>query len=242
MGTWFLPIAAVVAGVISFTSPCCLPLVPGYLSYVSGLPVGELDEHTARRRVLTASILFVAGFTVVFTALGVSFALVGSALTRNVPTILRFAGVGIIVAGVSMTGLVRIPLLLREVRVDLARLPSGPASAFPMGAAFAFGWVPCIGPVLATILTTASASGTVGWGAVLLVCYSLGLGLPFIALALGYQRGRRSLMWLRRHSRAMERVGGVLLIVVGVLFLTGQWQPLFRPLQRNFARFGWPPI
>ena len=242
MATAFLPIAAVAAGLISFTSPCCLPLVPGYLSYVSALPVSQLGEREARRVAFTAALLFVAGFTLVFTALGVSFALVGSALTRNVPTILRVAGGAIIVSGLSMMGLLRIPLLMRQVRYDLARIPSGPGSAVVIGAAFAFGWVPCLGPVLATILTAASATQTAAWGAVLLICYSIGLGLPFIAIALGMHRARGALGWLQRHSRAIERVGGALLVAVGVLFLTGRWQALFRPLQRSFARWGWPPV
>jgi cytochrome c-type biogenesis protein len=240
--TWFLPIAAVVAGVISFSSPCCLPLVPGYLSYVSALPVSELGEREARRVTLRAAILFVVGFTLVFTVMGVSFAFVGAALTRNVPMILRVAGVAIIAAGLSMVGLLRVPLLMREVRVDLARIPSGPSAAMLMGAAFALGWVPCLGPVLATILAAASATQTAAWGALLLICYSIGLGLPFIALALCYHRARGALGWLQRHGRAVERFGGVMLVAVGVLFVTGRWQSLFLPLQRTFSRLGWPPV
>jgi cytochrome c-type biogenesis protein len=111
-----------------------------------------------------------------------------------------------------------------------------------MGMTFAFGWAPCIGPVLATILATAAATQTVAWGAVLLALYSLGLGLPFIALAVGFQRARRSMRWLSRHGRAIENLGGVMLVAVGTLFVTGTWRAFFIPLQRYFARFGWPPV
>ncbi len=189
-----------------------------------------------------AAVLFVAGFTTVFTALGVSFALVGTLLLRNLPLIIRLAGVVIVVLGLATMGLVPIPVLSRERRVDLSRIPTGPRAAFPMGMAFAFGWVPCIGPVLATILATAAASGTVGWGASLLVLYSIGLGLPFIVLALGFHRAKGSLAWLRRRGRLIEVIGGALLVAVGVLFLTGEWRRLFIPLQREFARLGWPPV
>jgi cytochrome c-type biogenesis protein len=242
MRTLGLPVAAMVAGVISFTSPCCVPLVPSYLSYMSGLPVSGLGVREARSVTLRAAVFFVAGFTVVFTALGVSVALVGSLLLRNVPVIMQLAGVGIIVLGLVMMGVLRVPVLSRERRLDLARVPAGPGTAFPLGMAFAFGWVPCIGPVLATILTAAAATETAVWGGVLLVFYSVGLGLPFIALSVGFQRARGSLEWLRRHGRQLEIIGGALLVIVGVLFVTGAWRTFFLPLQRDFARLGWPPV
>lgn len=237
-----LPFVAVVAGVISFSSPCCLPLIPGYLSYVSALPVSELGRRQARGVALRASLLFVAGFTTVFTALGVSVALVGTVLLRNLPVIVQASGVVIIAMGLAMLGVLRIPLLYRERRFDLSRLPTGPRAAFPLGMAFAFGWTPCIGPVLATILATAAATQTVAWGGVLLTLYSIGLGLPFIALAVGFHRTRGSLAWLRRRARAIEALGGVLLVAVGVLFVSGAWRRFFVPLQRVFAELGWPPI
>lgn len=240
--TLLLPPLAMLAGAISFTSPCCLPLIPGYLSYISGLPISELGQREARALTLRAALLFVAGFTLVFTALGVSFAFVGGALLRNVPVIIKAAGVVIILMGLAMMGLLRIPLLYGERRVDLGRIPSGPRAAFPLGMAFAFGWAPCIGPVLATILASAAATQTAVWGGVLLVFYSLGLGIPFVALALGFQRARGSLEWLKRHGRRIEMAGGALLVGVGVLFVSGAWRSLFLPLQRYFARFGWPPI
>ncbi|MGH9222440.1 MAG: cytochrome c biogenesis CcdA family protein [Acidimicrobiales bacterium] len=232
------PFIAVIAGVISFSSPCCLPLVPGYLSYVAALPVSELGESQARRVTLRAALLFVAGFTTVFTVLGVSAGFAGSVLLRNRESIVQVFGVVIILLGLVTAGLLRVPVLQREKRMDLARVPRGPAWAFPMGMAFAAGWVPCIGPVLATILATASATGTVVWGAVLLVLYSIGLGIPFVLLGLGFNRAQRSLDWLKRNGRSIELGGGLLLVAVGVLFVTGRWEPLFRPLQRWLVN--WP--
>jgi cytochrome c-type biogenesis protein len=237
-----LPVLAVVAGFVSFSSPCCLPLIPGYLSYVSALPVSELGDREARRVTVRAALLFVAGFTVVFTVLGIGATALGSVLLRNQDDVVRIFGVVIIGLGLVTMGLLRVPLLMRERRLDLATIPRGPAWAFPMGMAFAAGWAPCIGPVLATILATAAVGGTVIWGAVLLALYSLGLGIPFVLLAVGFSRAQQSMAWLRRNGRHIERAGGVLLVGVGVLFVTGRWEQLFRPLQRWFAEFGWPPI
>ena len=237
-----LPLVAVVAGAISITSPCCLPLLPGYLSYISSLPVSELGERQARRVTLRASILFVAGFTVIFTILGVGASLLGSLMLRNLPTIVRWSGLLVIALGLATMGVLRVPMLMRERRLDLARVPRGPAWAFPMGMAFAAGWTPCIGPILATILTAAAATQTAAWGAILLALYSLGLGIPFILLGQGFGRATRSVDWLRRHGRGVELAGGTLLVFVGLLFVSGRWQTLFVPLQRQFARLGWPPI
>lgn len=237
-----LPLIAVVAGLISFSSPCCLPLIPGYLSYVSALPVSELGQRDARRVTMRAALLFVAGFTTVFTVLGIGATALGSMLLRNQDIIVRWFGLVIVLLGLSTMGVLRVPMLMREKRVDLARVPRGPAFAFPMGMAFAAGWAPCIGPVLATILATASVAGTAWWGGLLLALYSLGLGIPFVLLALGFNRAQGSLSWLRRNGRRIETAGGALLVVVGVLFFTGRWQEMFRPMQRWFAEFGWPPV
>jgi len=237
-----LPVFAVVAGLISFSSPCCLPLLPRYLSYVSALPVSELGDRQARMVTLRAALLFVAGFTVVFTALGVVAQLLGSVFLANGGPVVRWFGVPIIVLGLSTMGVLRLPFLMRERRIDMARVPRGTAWAFPMGMAFAAGWAPCLGPVLATIYATAAVSGTAVWGGVLLVLYSIGLGLPFVALALGFNRAQRSLGWLRRNGRRIELAGGALLVIVGLLFVTGRWQGYFQPMQRWFAEHGWPPV
>ena len=237
-----LPLFALVGGMISFTSPCCLPLLPGYVSYISGLPVSELGRAQARALTLRAALLFVAGFTLVFTVLGVAAGLLGSLVVRELPLVMDIAGAGMIVLGLAMAGVLRIPWLYRERRFALHRLPTGPKAAFGVGMAFAAGWTPCIGPVLATILATAAATRTAAWGALLLALFSVGLGLPFIALALGLNRAKGSLAWLRRHGRAIEVLGGLLLVGVGVLFVTGAWRSFFVPLQREFARFGLPPV
>ncbi len=242
MSPLLLPFLAIGAGVISFSSPCCLPLLPGYVSYISALPTSQLSMKESRATTLKASLAFVAGFTLVFTALGVASAFFGSYVLQVLPTIVRVMGVGVIALGLSMMGFLRIPFLMRERRFDMARLPRGTRGAFGVGVAFAAGWTPCIGPVLAVILATAASTGTVAWGALLLILYSLGLGLPFIALALGLDRARGSLGWLRRHGRHVEVAGGALMVVVGVLFVTGTWEVWFRPLQRIFARYGWPPV
>lgn len=237
-----LPLLAVVAGVVSITSPCCLPLIPSYVSYVSSLPVGELPAADGRRMALHASLLFVGGFTIVFTALGLTASVVGSVLLAHLPLLTRIAGLVIVAMGLSTLGVIPRTWLQRERRLDLHRLPRGRLGALPLGMAFAAGWTPCIGPVLATILALAASSGSAVAGGVLLALYSAGLGVPFVAIALGYHRLGGSLGWVRRHGRGIERAGGLLLVVVGVGYLSGQWLQLFRPLQRWFARFGWPPV
>ena len=237
-----LPIGAVIAGFVSFSSPCCLPLIPGYLSYVSALPVSELGQAEARRVTIRASLLFVAGFTTVFVALGVGATAFGSLLLRNQDTVVRWFGVVIIVLSLSTMGAVRIPALLREKRVDMGRLPRGPAWAIPWEWRSPPDGRPALGRSSPRSLLPRRVGGTAGWGAVLLGLYSLGLGIPFVLLAVGFSRAQGSLSWLRRHGRRIELFGGALLVGVGVLFVTGRWQPMFRPLQRWFAEFGWPPI
>jgi cytochrome c-type biogenesis protein len=139
-------------------------------------------------------------------------------------------------------GIVRIPFLYRELRFDMRRIRAGPAGAVPLGMTFALGWTPCIGPVLGGILTAAAGTRTAWSGAGLLFVYSLGLGVPFVLLALGYARAGRMFGWLRRHGRAIERLGGAILVAMGVLMITGRWLQLFTPLIRWFSRHRWPPI
>ncbi len=216
--------------------------MPGYVSYVSGVAGGEVGTVQVRRRVVGAAALFVLGFATVFTVLGASASLLGSFLLANRPVLVKVAGGVIILMGLAALGLVRIPFLYREARADLTRIRPGPLGAVPLGMAFAVGWTPCIGPVLAGILTAAAATGTVWSGASLLFVYSLGLGIPFMLLALGYLRAGRAFTWLRRHGRGIEVAGGALLVVMGLLMITGHWLRLFTPLLRWFARTGWPPI
>jgi cytochrome c-type biogenesis protein len=233
---------ALVAGILSFTSPCCLPLMPGYMSYVSGVAGSGSEIVAARARVVGAALLFVLGFATVFTVLGASASVLGSVLLANRQTLIRVGGAFVILMGIFTMGLLRIPPLYGEHRVDLGRIRSGPLGAVPLGMAFAFGWTPCIGPVLAGILTAAASTGTAFSGASLLFVYSLGLGVPFILLALGYSRAERVFGWFRRHGRAIELFGGGVLVLMGILMITGQWLPLFTPLLRWFSRHQWPPI
>jgi cytochrome c-type biogenesis protein len=241
---------AVVAGAVSFSSPCVLPLLPGYVSYVSGLngPAGGGSDPAGgrqvvvRRRVMFGAGLFVAGFAVVFTALGATASAVGLLLRQYLDVINLVGGAMVVVLGLAMTGLLRLPLLLREVRFPLARVGAGPSVAFPLGAAFAFGWTPCVGPVLASILASAASSADPTRGALLLLAYALGLGAPFLVLAAALARGRDRFGWLRRNARRIEVVGGLALVATGVLMMTGGWTVLMSRMLAFYARLGWPPI
>jgi cytochrome c-type biogenesis protein len=244
---------ALVAGLVSFTAPCTLPLLPGYVAYISGVgnsspdtpsPPGgvRLAERTSTRRVLVCAALFVAGFSVVFVALGVTASRLGFLLAQSERQLNLVSGAFIVFMGLATTGLLRVPILQRQLRVDFARIGTGPRAALPMGAAFAFGWTPCVGPVLAAVLATAASTATMGEGAVLLGAYSLGLGLPFLALAAAVSRGGGRMAWLRRQSRKIELVGGTLLAVMGVAVMTGQWTVAMSWMLSLYARVGWPPI
>ena len=237
---------AFVAGLISFTSPCCLPLMPGYVSYVSGIasaaPGGDAGTVALRSRTMLAAGLFVTGFAVTFTLMGAAASELGALILRNRLVLGRVAGVLVIAMGLATTGLLRVPFLYRERRFDLARIRPGPAGALPLGMAFAIGWTPCIGPVLAGILTAAATVDGAWRGAALLFVYSLGLGVPFLFLAFGVAKTGRLFGWLRRHGRAIEVLGGSVLVLMGVLMITGRWVQLFAPLLRLFSRSGWPPV
>jgi cytochrome c-type biogenesis protein len=233
---------AFLAGIVSFSSPCCLPLMPGYLSYVGGVAGAEGNVAVVRARVTSAALLFVLGFSLVFTLLGATASALGSVLLQHRVGLMQIAGGVVVAMGFVSMGALRIPLLFREVRFDLSRVRPGPAGAVPLGMAFAFGWTPCIGPILGSILTAAASSQGVYRGAGLLFVYSLGLGVPFVLVGLGYSSGGRVFGWLRRHGRAIGIAGGALLIAMGILMITGRWLQLFTPLLRTFARTGWPPI
>jgi cytochrome c-type biogenesis protein len=195
-----------------------------------------------RTRVVGSALLFVLGFALVFTLLGAGLSVFGAPLIARREFLIRIAGVFIIIMGLVAAGVLRIPFMRRELRMDLRRVRPGPGGAVPLGMAFAIGWTPCIGPVLAGILTAAATAEGAWSGASLLFVYSLGLGIPFVLLALGYTRANRAVTWLRRHGRGVELVGGVILVVMGVLMITGQWLRLFTPLIRLFSRSGWPPV
>lgn len=212
---------AFAAGVVAFASPCVLPLAPGYVSFMTGLTGSELaDADRNRGRVLAGSLLFVLGFSVVFVSYGALFGGIGSALLAYQDIIDRVLGVLIIVMGLAFMGL--IPGLQREWRVH--RMPRwGVASAPVLGLVFGLGWSPCIGPTLTAVQGLAFTEASAARGALLSLAYCAGLGLPFIVLALAFSRTARALAFVRSHSELIMRVGGGLLIGIGLLLVTGLW-------------------
>jgi cytochrome c-type biogenesis protein len=220
-------LVAFAGGVLSFVSPCVLPLVPGYLSFVSGVSVEELRggeaqaiSREARGRVLRTALAFIAGFSVVFVALGATASLLGQFMGTRLNLFGKIAGVILILFGLHTMGVLRIPWLYTEKRVQTDRRPAGLLGSFIVGLAFAFGWTPCIGPILAAIMTLAASTQTVERGTVLLAVYSLGLGVPFLLTALAVNRFFSAFAKFRRHFHAVEVVSGALMIVVGVLVFT----------------------
>ncbi len=220
-GLWLAIPIAFAAGVVAFLSPCVLPLAPGYVSYITGLTGAQLADGTGRRsQVLAGSILFVLGFSVVFVSYGVLFGSVGAALLEYADLINRVLGVLVIVMGLAFMGV--IPGLQREFR--LHRVPTwGVAGAPVLGVLFGLGWTPCIGPTLAAVQTLAFTEASALRGALLSLVYCLGLGLPFVLLALAFSRMAQALGWFRRHSVLVMRIGGGMLVVVGVLLVSGLW-------------------
>jgi cytochrome c-type biogenesis protein len=223
-------LAAFGAGLLSFISPCVLPLIPGYLSYISGLSLDEMRGGAAaapagnsRRQVLLASLAFIIGFSLVFIALGASASVIGQLLMSRLRLFGRIAGVIIIVFGLHTMGVFRIPFLYQEKRMRDGARPTGLVGAMLVGIAFAFGWTPCIGPILAGILAIAAGQDTVGSGVRLLGAYSLGLGVPFFATALAINRFFDAFARIRRHYHAIELTSGALLVVIGVLIFTNRF-------------------
>ncbi len=237
--------SAVGAGALSFLSPCVLPLVPPYLCYMAGVSVEEFredDGHAAaahtRLALLTASFGFVLGFSTVFVALGAGASTIGALLRVWQEPLAIIAGIVIILMGLNFLGVIRIPLLSREARFQAGGRPAGVVAAYVMGLAFAFGWTPCIGPVLGPILTLAGGRETVGEGAALLLAYSLGLGIPFIVAALFSGSFMRFLARFRTHLGRVEKVMGGLLVAAGILFLTGGVQTMSYWLLETFPALG----
>jgi cytochrome c-type biogenesis protein len=223
------------AGIASFLSPCVLPLVPGYLSYMSGLSVNETQSRTMR--LLAATIAFVLGFTTIFVALGMTASILGSFLLQNRQVLTRVSGALIIAMGLVFIGLIPIPWLYSEKRFQMPTSRTVPGS-YLMGLAFGAGWSPCIGPALGAALTIAAGERVPGRGAVLLLVYALGLGVPFILSALGVSRLVSAVRWLRSHQRALTLSSGILLIAVGLLFLFDQVFRLSIFIQRAMEASG----
>ena len=247
VGSWFattvfsgslvlaLPVA-LVAGAVSFFSPCVVPLLPGYLTYATGLSGVDLEQARRGRMVLGSS-LFVLGFTCVFIAYGAILGSVGFWLARYTQQINIVVGVVVIVLGLAFVGLV--PFLQRDVRIH--RVPAvGLAAAPLLGALFGLGWTPCIGPTLSAVNGLAMTDGTAVRGMVLGLAYSLGLGIPFILAGLAFRRMLGAVRWVRRHQMWVTRLGGAMLIAVGVLLVTGQWDVWVGYLRNWAGGFGAP--
>jgi cytochrome c-type biogenesis protein len=253
---------ALLAGVVSFLSPCVLPLVPAYLSYVTGLSGADLAagadrtgrvsdgpgtavahaalarDRAPRGRVLTGSVLFVAGFSVVFIAFGASFGELGAHLVAHQTAVDRVAGAFAVVMGLAFVGLM--PLLQREWRM---RLPAVGVAAAPLvGIAFGLGWTPCTGPTLGAVLTLAYAQdgATAARGALLLAAYCVGLGLPFVLAAVAFRRALGAFAVVKRHYRWVVGIGGLLLVALGVCLITGEWTALSNQLQANLPGYTAP--
>ena len=220
-----LPIAAFLAGLVSFLSPCVLPLVPGYVSLISGVGVEELKVQEAGifRKLMLNSIAFIIGFSIVFITLGAISTEVGQIAARYKSTLAEVAGVVIILFGLHLTGILRINALYADKRLHNVKGGSTPWGAFAIGFAFAFGWTPCVGPILAVILGFAAAQNSVSKGILLLTVYSLGLAVPFLLTALGIERFLKFYGGFRRHMHAVEVVSGGLLIALGVLLVFGKF-------------------
>lgn len=235
---WWAPLLAFAAGVVSFASPCVLPLVPGYLSFVTA---GRADPARERRPMLPI-LMFILGFAVVFTLLG-AFAATTIGRWLHSTWGVRLAGAIVVLFGAFMilyAFRARIPSLYREERPFLSRVRPGATGALPLGMAFAVGWTPCIGPVLGAILTLAANERSPVRGAVLLFVYSLGLGIPFLLIGIGIDRLMKAFRFFSRHYEWFAGVGGAVMVAIGILLIAGEWTRLVSPLLRLANRLNLP--
>ncbi len=233
-------IAAFGAGFLSFISPCVLPLIPGYLSFVSGVSLEEMrgdQALAARRQVIVTSLAFVLGFSLVFIALGASASALGRFLFRNSTLLERIAGALVIVIGLHTMGVFRLPFLETEKRLQAGTKPKTLTGAVLVGMAFGFGWTPCIGPILSGILVLAGSKETIWEGVVMLAVYSLGLGIPFLLTALAINKFFAASSRIRKHYHAIEVTSGLLLVGIGLLLFTGQMTAITRVLTPYLPTF-----
>ena len=226
---------ALLAGIVSFFSPCVVPLLPGYLSYMTGVGAADLVAGHRRGRMLLGTVLFVLGLAVVFVATGVAIGALGGLLLEYQRVITRVLGVVVIVLGLAFAGVVS--LGNRELRIQ--RLPAAGLAAAPvLGAVFAFGWTPCIGPALAVVMNLGLNEGTALRGGLLGFVYALGLGIPFMVAGIAFTAMNRTVGVLRRHQVAVMRIGGLMMVAVGVLLVTGLWDQLMARLTSWVGNFG----
>ncbi|MDZ7343741.1 MAG: cytochrome c biogenesis protein CcdA [candidate division KSB1 bacterium] len=230
--------AALFAGLISFISPCVLPLVPAYISFISGVSMEQLRaparQQQTSRRIILGSLMFISGFAVVFILLGATATFIGGFLLKNLGLISKLAGAVLIVFGLHVAGWIKIPFLNYEARIQTSSKPAGAIGAFLVGSAFAFGWTPCIGPILGAILAIAASQETVGQGMFLLFIYSLGLAIPFFLTAVATQRLLSAMTRVKKHFRTIEVVSGLFLIAVGVMMVFNLFTALNAILVRWF--------
>lgn len=235
-------LAAFAAGFLSFVSPCVLPLIPGYISFVSGVSMEDMrgdtpSPSTSRSKVFLTSLAFVLGFSIVFIALGASATAIGKFMFARLPLLSKIAGGILIVFGLHTMGVFRLRFLETEKRVQAQRKPAGPLGAMLVGVAFAFGWTPCIGPILGGILAIAGSKDSVWEGVVLLAVYSLGLGIPFLITSLAINQFFGAAKKIRRYYHAIELTSGALLVVIGLLIISGQLTIITRYLQPYLPTF-----
>lgn len=217
---------AFAAGVASFLSPCVLPLVPAYISYISGVSIEDISssDRSGTGKVFTGTLAFVAGFSLVFVSLGASASWIGQFFQSNIGILSKVGGVIVVIFGLHLMGVFRIPFLMREKRYQSSSKPTSLFGSMVIGIAFAFGWTPCIGPILAAILAYAGTRETVREGVFLLSVYSLGLGLPFLLTGLGISRFLSLFDVIKRHFRKVEIVSGCLLVVLGIMIFTDNFR------------------
>ncbi|WP_127559109.1 cytochrome c biogenesis CcdA family protein [Nioella ostreopsis] len=231
-------LVALTAGVLSFLSPCVLPIVPPYLAYMGGISMNEMQEGTGRRRAVLAAAFFVLGLSTVFIFLGFTASIFGQFFLQNQDLLAKIAGAVVIVFGLHFLGVFRISILDRDARMDAGDRGGSALGAYVLGLAFAFGWTPCIGPQLGAILGLAAVESSVARGTTLLAVYALGLGVPFLLAAMFIERAMGLMTRLKRHMRLIERIMGLLLIAVGLMLLTGAFTTLSFWILETFPMLG----